>query len=388
MTNTHIQVYSQEAAIHLPPPMSVSDLAQMSFNAFNIANNHAMDFGSIGLKKTINTISQFDIRCCGAGLNLADASRPCFVEGKEARLAMLGCTSSFHDSYAAGPQNSEFPGRPGVNPLKHKAVYTLPREDFETLNRIGGKMGINSYHDQARKEGYLLETANAVFGPFNINCGEAYHVTTSPNEEDSKRILSCVRDTSRQSEIVVVNVHGHQFKGHDKETAPEFIETLSRDCIDAGATFVVCTGPHILRGIEQYGRGIIFYGLGNFIFHHEQTERLPEEFYNKYHSSRQTSDGVADIMRKRSANGTKGLFTQPKVWESMFVEFKCSDEEIDVSLHPIEISHKESNALRGLPRLSSDKQIMQHVKEMSACYNTDIVIDGNGVGHVTVSLRP
>ena len=391
--NFESSVYDENASPNLfpgggyviSPPLSVCDLTRMSFNAMNIANNHIMDFGERGLLKTIKTISQYDIKYCGAGLNLADASRPCFVEGKNARLAMIGFSSSFHDSYAACPQNSEFCGRPGVNPLKHKAVYTLPREDFETLNRIGGEMGINSYHNQARKEGYLLETGNAVFGSFNLHCGDSYNVTTTPDEKDSNRILSFVRDASHKSEILVVNIHSHQFKGDDKENVPEFIEKMSRECIDAGATFVVCTGPHVLRGVELYGKGVIFYGLGNFIFHHEQSERLPEEFYNKYNSSRQLSDGVADIMNKRSANGTKGLFTQPKVWESMFVEFNCSDDDINILLYPIEINHDDNNALQGLPRLTSNRQIIQRVKDLSKIYNTNIDVDDNGVGHIVMN---
>lgn len=308
------------------------------------------------------------IRICFPGGGYYHVSQGCKRFGK--------MSFSFHDSDAAGPQNGEFRGHPGVNPLKkHKAVYTLPREDFETLNRIGGAMGINSYHNQARKKGYLLETDNAVFGPFILSCGENYKVTTTPDEKDSNRIQSFVRAASQQAEIVIVNFHSHQFRDNDKELVPEFVEIMSRKCIDAGATFIICMGPHVLRGIECYGKGIIFYGLGNFIFHHEQSERLPEEFYNKYNSSRYLSEGVADIMNKRSANGTKGLFTQPGVWESMIVEFHYSRDAINVSLIPIEVIHSDNKAHLGLPKLSCNKKIIQHVKELSEKYDTDITID-------------
>lgn len=36
--------------------------------------------------------------------------------------------------------------------------------------------------------------------------------------------------------------------------------------IDAGADVVFAHGPHRLRGIEAYGRGVVLYGLGNFAF--------------------------------------------------------------------------------------------------------------------------
>jgi poly-gamma-glutamate synthesis protein (capsule biosynthesis protein) len=36
--------------------------------------------------------------------------------------------------------------------------------------------------------------------------------------------------------------------------------------IDAGADAVIGHHPHVLQGIERYGRGVIAYSLGNFIF--------------------------------------------------------------------------------------------------------------------------
>ena len=43
-------------------------------------------------------------------------------------------------------------------------------------------------------------------------------------------------------------------------------QSLARSIIDAGADAVIGHHPHVLQGIEVYGKGVIAYSLGNFIF--------------------------------------------------------------------------------------------------------------------------
>lgn len=43
-------------------------------------------------------------------------------------------------------------------------------------------------------------------------------------------------------------------------------QAFARAAIDAGATIVVGHHPHVTQPVEQYGGGIIFYSLGNFVF--------------------------------------------------------------------------------------------------------------------------
>ena len=47
--------------------------------------------------------------------------------------------------------------------------------------------------------------------------------------------------------------------------SPAQIQT-AHDAIDAGATIVCGSHPHVLQEVEHYGNGIIFYSMGNFSF--------------------------------------------------------------------------------------------------------------------------
>ena len=71
-------------------------------------------------------------------------------------------------------------------------------------------------------------------------------------------------------DLVVVAVHW----GNEYAEDPDFVQVkAARALIDAGADMVVGHHPHVLQGIEAYGKGIIAYSLGNFLF--ENLTELP-----------------------------------------------------------------------------------------------------------------
>lgn len=287
-------------------PFCLKDLQAFGFNVFNTANNHSMDYSHGGLLATLRHLDELGIPHCGTGKNLSDATLPAYVECENGRVAFIGVTSSFHDSYAAGPQNQDLQGRPGVNPLRHKAVYELDERNFEDLVRIASLTGINSYHDQARKEGYLPQTEEFKFGTFNFCKGDSNKVDTTPNTQDLERTIAAIQDARYQSDVVVVSIHSHQFKGTDKHNVPDFVRIFGQKCIDAGADIVVCHGPHVMRGVEVYNKGIIFHGLGNFILQHETMSVVAEEQYWKVGTTRQDSTGVGGVINTRSKGGKVG----------------------------------------------------------------------------------
>lgn len=365
-------------------PNCLSDLQRIGFNLFSTANNHAMDYGHNGLLATVKYLTDSGIPFAGTGKNLADASKPAFFECSNGRVALVSVTSSFHDSYAAGPQNQDMSGRPGVSPLKHRAVYEVDEKNYQSLLSISDSIGINNYHNQAIKEGYLLNNDYFKFGSYEFKKGIENGVHTFPVEDDLQRTVRIIADAKYQSDIVVVSIHSHQFFGNDKRKPAEFIKIFAHHCIEAGADIVACHGPHILRGIEIYKSGIVFYGLGNFIFQHEEFDFLPEEFYRKYGKTRDTVTGIGEIMKVRSDNGKKGLTTSPDVWKSMLVSVFANSQAMEIKLYPLEILYMDRKGLKGLPILSDDKSIIEMVKDMSKVYSTNIEMSALGYGFIQV----
>lgn len=353
-------------------PECLSDLKELGFNLFNAATNHAMDFGHNGLIKTLNYLEQVDIPVAGIGRNLSEASSPAFCDCSNGRVSLLGVTTSFHDSYAAGPQNQDMIGRPGICPLRHKAIYQVREEDYNNLVRIASEIGINTYQNSGIKLGYVNKPDNFKFGTFEFKKGDDNVCHTFPLQSDLDRTLSYVRDAKIQSDIVIVSIHSHQPNTNNPSRNAEFVEIFAKKCIDEGADIIACHGPHSMRGVEIYNKGVIFHGLGNMIFQTDQQSVVPEEFYMKYGTSRQACNGVGTVNLMRNKNNSIGFITMTKQWRSTIVSMSCSDQLFDFRFYPIEISKQT-----GLPSLSSDETILQDLYNLSIEYGTKIEINHN-----------
>nr|WP_320022417.1 CapA family protein [uncultured Draconibacterium sp.] len=353
-------------------PICLKNIKQLGFNILNTANNHAMDYSHNGLIATHRYLIENNLKFAGTGENLADATAPAFVECPEGRVAMIGATSSFHDSDAAGNQRIDMQGRPGINPLRHKSIYEITEENYNNLLKIATQTGINDYHNRAISEGYLLPRENFNIGYFEFQKGTNNILHTYPLEKDVERIISAISEAKKQSDCVIVSIHSHQFSEGDKKNPAEFIKIFAKKCIDAGATIIVGHGPHILRGIEVYNKGVIFYSLGNFIFQNETVSHLPADFYEKY--SLQYNDGVGTAMNKRSKNGKIGLSVQKDVWNSVVVSIEIDNKEIDIKLLPIELGYDLHNYRKGLPKLIKNRNILEKIQELSTSFDTKIRI--------------
>lgn len=79
---------------------------------------------------------------------------------------------------------------------------------------------------------------------------------------DPLRMVSDVAEARALGDIVVVSFHS----GEEYLPATARQQGIYRAAIDAGADLVVGHHPHIVQGLEQYGRGWIAYSLGNFVF--------------------------------------------------------------------------------------------------------------------------
>ncbi len=80
---------------------------------------------------------------------------------------------------------------------------------------------------------------------------------------DPRLLRSRIGEEAASGRTVVVIAHA----GFEYITSPhESIRTLYRSFIDAGASLVLGGHPHVLQGIEPWGRGVIAYSLGNFLF--------------------------------------------------------------------------------------------------------------------------
>lgn len=75
------------------PPAYAQLFADVGFDVFNIANNHALDFGPVGLRDTVNNLAEFGINTLG------HKNQILYLGVKNVPVAMIGFTTyDFYNS--------------------------------------------------------------------------------------------------------------------------------------------------------------------------------------------------------------------------------------------------------------------------------------------------
>ncbi len=176
------------------------------FDAVSLANNHsvynASGWGFDGFIDTINALDAAGIPRFGAGMDLTEARAPYVATVAGKTIALIGI-----DGVTA---NVDYPG-----------VWAVPVNVGATASQPG----------------------------------------TNPLITD--QVLGDISSLAGQYDIVIPYFHmGEQYRWALSDWAIE----LSRACVDAGATTVLTSHPHVIQGMEWYRNTPLFYGLGNFIY--------------------------------------------------------------------------------------------------------------------------
>ncbi len=387
-TNFELQVHDFEVAPSAVSggtwvaarPGVIKDLKWLGLNLFAGATNHSLDWGHDGLKTTMRHLKENDCTYAGIGMNLAEASMPCYIDTPEGRVALISVCSSGKDWHIAGEQRPDVAGRAGINMLRFNLINYLPKEDIEVLRKIVDKTYVNARRLQLEREGFIKAEEGFAVGTNRFEVGEA-GTKTFCNQKDLQRILRYISEAKRQADVVLVSHHAHEFRGIDKAVAADFTREFAHACIDAGVDAFLGHGPHILRGIEIYNSKPIFYSLGDFFIQNDSVERQPADFFDIYNlgPDNTPSDGWA----ARSKNGTSGLVVNRKVFESVITRFVVEDGSIkQVELLPITLGFEKTRSRKGRPELASPsdgERILQDLQKLSDEFDTTITIkDGKG----------
>lgn len=182
---------------------SIELLKNAGFTIVSLANNHIMDYGYDSLLRTTRLLKENNIKYLGAGANLYEARKPVFFDKDNIKIAFLAYVSS--ETWCSWEQRK---------------------------------------HQVCKK--WVAGISEPGVAPFDL-----------------KLIQKDIREAKKKSDFLVVSLHwGDEYKYFPH---PEIISD-AHEIIDMGVDLIVGHHPHILRGYEQYHKGMIFYSLSNFLF--------------------------------------------------------------------------------------------------------------------------
>ena len=364
-------------------PRTLDDIKKMGFNLFTTANNHSGDFGQGGILATVAHLKERDMVFSGTGENLGEASKPCYLETRHSRVALISCCAGNRKAPWAGDQTRNMPGRPGLNPVGIQEVYHVDKEHFDMVKELAKVSTVNREAEKSIRNGYTVPFPEGVLplGSARFKLDDKCFVESFPAEKDMVRIEAEIREARLQADTVLVSIHSHYIDSYDNTKVPQFLETFCHRCIDAGADVVIGHGPHELQGVECYKNGLILYSIGNFLFETETVEFQP---WDAYHNRGMdvVNTKVGAYMSDRSKNDTVGYNVQWPIWNSILFGWTMEEGKItQVQLYPIALGMEKKRSQKGVPVLNGSEKKLRYLEEISACYGTKIRIE-KGIGYI------
>ena len=371
-------------------PRNLDELKWLGIDAVTAANNHSFDFSEGGLLTTLQHCREIDLPAAGGGRDADEARAPAYFDSPRGRLAVLGATSTFSEQSRAGPGRPDFPGRPGVNVLRHDLVHHVERDVFDALHKANQELGYQEAHDAHNAFGFrglkdAVDHATEVeFLDNKFVLSEDFSINTSPNQDDLSGIGKWIRGAQKQADWVIYGTHCHEsgggeFHGHSRISPPDFLVDFAHWTIDQGCALFAGHGPHFLRGIEIYKNRPIFYSLGNFIFQNESVLRVPDEAYRMFKLGYDQTPG--DYLDNRSGGGTRAFAADPVFWRSVVAVCNYAGGDLkEIVLYPIDMGYARPIPQRGRPVLAEGpvaQETLRWLQDVSKPYGTEITIEGD-----------
>jgi poly-gamma-glutamate capsule biosynthesis protein CapA/YwtB (metallophosphatase superfamily) len=368
----------------------VDELLDMGFDLFSLATNHALDYGVEGLRATFDALASKGAVHAGAGETLTAASLPAYTEREGGTVALVACASTFFPEQAAGDGRPELQGRPGVNPLRYRTVYEVAEPRLAELRAIAEELGLERKRREFVQLGFasdpndpaivpLVDTNLRAAGLLNAEFRSAPRpgVRTTPDDQDTARILRWVREARARADLVIVSLHAHE-EGEGVEQPAEFVRAFAHRAVEEGADVVVGHGPHLLRGMELHRGRPIFYSLGNFIGQNELVERLPADSYARFGAD--PSSTPSEVFRLRNNGGRRGFPADERYWQTVVPVCSFAGGELTaIELLPVALGRGKSAHHRGRPVAASGEtatRILSRFAELSRPFGVSLRADG------------
>ena len=342
-------------------PEIAAELVWAGIDMVAHANNHAFDYGSIGVLENMQHVAKSGLVLAGSGKDLQDARAPRYFQHPNGKMALVSMASTFIPYGKASRSRPDIHGRPGVNPLELKSgiAVTITRATARLMQgavQALGFPGKRFKRDEFSVWGidFVVDDSHDVtFGMWIV-------------KKDLDGNLASVREAAANADLVVVSVHAH--------SQGQWLRDFARRSIDAGADVFFVQGPHEILSIELYKGKPIFYCLGDFVFQPDQVEFLPSENYARYDLGDDATP--EDAHKARWANGTTGAIIDRKFWEAFAAAIRFKDGRVlEIRLLPMELGFGQPLPRRGTPHYAgrgTGRRLIEEVLNRSHQHGTEI----------------
>ena len=218
-------------------PENIVGIRYAGVDIADLANNHIIDYGEIGMLDTMDGLDAMSIPWFGAGSTEVIALRPAFWTERGIRLAFVGQSNRCGRKWNYQPFLDAGPSKPGF-------AFFIPQNLPRALDGLEDLADVVIMQTHSGDE-YLTAPGKAAGPPVTPDIVEAAEV--APGDPD--------------------------VRFRNEPTLDD--RALRRASLDAGADIHINHHPHVLQGFEGYDGKLIAHSLGNFIFDLYYPETFP-----------------------------------------------------------------------------------------------------------------
>lgn len=241
-----------ESAINFNTPDSFAEaLKKVGIDMVTTSNNHCLDRGIIGLKRTINVLDEFGLEHIGTYLTREDSEHILIKDFDGLKVSFL--------SYTYGTNS-----RSNKHFLEGEDIYLVDlfrRQDRLVVQKISF---IKKCIRKIKRK--LFSSKDVKRSKIVLDNVPSTEITNSDNQFYVERLRSKISKAKELSDIVVLCMHGGgQF--NFREGPGEYTKYLMQTALDAGVNIVVGNHTHCVLPAEWYdNQALGVYSLGNFCF--------------------------------------------------------------------------------------------------------------------------
>ncbi|AYD05286.1 CapA family protein [Neorhizobium sp. NCHU2750] len=252
-------------------PVVLDTLRSIGFEGLTLSNNHAFDLGPSGVLSTMEEVEARGFVYAGAGRNRKEASLPGYgsFAGRDIALVAMDGGPGPDFMYAADAEVDR-PERPGINRLKLSKVLDVDATAFKQLKSIRDRLGYTDMdlgNDAQPDDTPTIDPETEIaMARALFRRSDRFGRNVKIDASDLKRNLSAITVAAENGDMVIAYLHHHHWAS-DWYQVSDWVGSVAKQCIDAGAAMFVSHGAPVLQPVEIYRGRPIFYSLGNFIFH-------------------------------------------------------------------------------------------------------------------------
>ncbi|WP_138471232.1 CapA family protein [Poseidonocella sp. HB161398] len=362
-------------------------LRGMGLDMLSRANNHTFDCGVLGMVSTDEALDRLGLTHAGTGACLQEARAARFRETPKGRVGLasfysVADTGHFGPTYArtlATPRDGRMGGMPGVNPLRLTQYNIVSPAHLDALRGIAA----DTYGERpgAWEEAGGRPPRFRFYDQWYQAGSDPGSIRYEMDPGDRKGILAAISNGKIYSDFLIATIHSHQATRFDPQGAfgkvkglkeplehfaPDFLQAIAREAIDAGADMFIAHGVHALAGVEIYKGRPIFYGMSNFIFQ----------------CGLQMGAGY-DVLKNWNV---KSELEHPDCHVSVLAESLFDGGVLrEIRLHPADLGGgRRPLSQMGIPLVperSLADEILANLQDYSRPYGTEIAISG-GIGTI------